>query len=121
MQAHKPPICMTQGLLKQWLSKYGKAAAAHDASSSSGSAAVRISSRAELEEKFGNVLHTIADANPTPFRFCGAMQKRSPPVYVTPGVAKEWFKKVKLVVPDDYPGNKLGICQYLISHFQTSV
>ena len=26
LRAHKPAICMTQGLLKQWFSKYGGAA-----------------------------------------------------------------------------------------------
>ena len=58
LQAHKPPICMTQGVLKQWLLKYGKSAAAGNAASSSAppaSAAISIKSCADLQEKFGHV------------------------------------------------------------------
>ena len=38
LRAHKPAICMTQGLLKQWFLKYGGAAAGGNAASSSGQA-----------------------------------------------------------------------------------
>ena len=44
LRARSPPICMTQGLLKQWLLKYGRAKEAAGAEP-----VIRISSRAELE------------------------------------------------------------------------
>ena len=47
---------MTQGLLKQWFSKYGKPAAAPQSA-----AEVRIASRQELEAKYGHLLPTLAD------------------------------------------------------------
>ena len=87
LRARRPPICMTQGLLKQWLLKYGRvldAAGAEDL--------IRISSRAELESKYGDTLATMADEYSTPYRLCAALKKRSPPVLVTDAVAKEWFK-----------------------------
>ena len=75
LRAHKPAICMTQGLLKQWFSKYGGAAAEGNAASSSGqpaSAAISITSRAELQQKFGDVLQSMADEHPTAYRLRAA-------------------------------------------------
>ena len=34
----------------------------------------------------------LADEYPTTFKLCGALRKQSPPVLVSAGVAKEWFK-----------------------------
>ena len=95
LRAHKPAICMTQGLLKQWFLKYGGAATGGNAASSSGqavSAAIRITSRAELQQKFGDVLQSMADEHPTAYRLRAALVKMSPSVLVSDGVAKEWFK-----------------------------
>ena len=86
LRAHKPAICMTQGLLKQWLLKYGSAAAEGNAAS------ISITSRAELEQRFGDVLQRMADEHPTAYRLRAALEKMSPSVLVTAGIAKEWFK-----------------------------
>ena len=45
LRAHKPAICMTQGLLKQWFSKYGHCAAAGNALCAGGPAPISITSR----------------------------------------------------------------------------
>ena len=54
--------------------------------------AIRISNRAELETKYGDILGPMADANPSAYLLCAALKKLTPPVLVTDGVAKEWFK-----------------------------
>ena len=85
LRAHKPAICMTQGLLKQWFSKYGSAGPEGHSASSSGQAAcaaISISSRAELQEKYGDTLQSMADENPTAYRLCAALKKMSPSVLV---------------------------------------
>ena len=78
LRAHKPAICVTQGLLKQWFLKYGSAVAEGKSDSSTGqpaSAAISIESRAELEQKFGDVLQSMADEHPTAYRLRAAMEK----------------------------------------------
>ena len=48
--------------------------------------AITIKSRAELEQKFGDVLQGMADQHPTPYRLRAAMEKMSPSVSVSDGV-----------------------------------
>ena len=54
LRAHNPSICMTQGILKQWFSKY-------ETGGQQASTAIAISSRGELEQKYGDVLHKMAE------------------------------------------------------------
>ena len=89
LRAHKPAICMTQGILKQWFLKYGPAA---PSAGEPAIDAISISSRADLEQKYGDVLHTMADEHPTAYRLCAALKKMSPSVSDSAGIAKEWFK-----------------------------
>ena len=85
----KPPVCMTQGLLKQWFLKY----ASKRTSASAVATAISISSRNELEEKYGHSLSTMAEQYPTAFKLCAAFKKLTPPVSLPAQVAKEWFKR----------------------------
>ena len=85
LRAHKPAICITQGILKQWYLKYGSAGPEGHSASSSGQAvcaAISISCRAELQEKYGDILQSMADENPTAYRLCAALKKMSPSVLV---------------------------------------
>ena len=86
LRKRKPAIKMTQGVLQQWFLKYGVVSDPGTAS------AITVSSRLELETKYGHVLEGLADQYPTPFKRCGAFKKQSPSVLVTPGCSKEWFK-----------------------------
>ena len=89
LKTRRPPICITDGVLKQRFKKYGHK---EDATAAEAETAIRISNRAELETKYGDILGPMADANPSAFRLCAALKKLTPPVLVTDGVAKEWFK-----------------------------
>ena len=53
---------------------------------------MKVSSSAELQEKYGDVVAVLAEENPSSHKLCQALKRRTPPVYVTDGVAKEWFK-----------------------------
>ena len=85
LRGHNPSICIGQGVLKQWLSKYQSGA-------KPASEAISSASRAELQQKYGEELQRMADEHPTPYRLRQALEKRSPPVLATAGVLKEWFK-----------------------------
>ncbi len=78
----RPPIEVKEGVLKVWLAKTGLP-----------EGAVRVSSSAELQEKYGDVLERLAEENPSPYKLCKALKKSTPPVYVTDATAKQWFKR----------------------------
>ena len=58
-----------------------------------GDTAVRVASREDLEARYGHILQSMADEYPTAYKLCGAFKKLSPPVLLTDGIAKEWFKR----------------------------
>ena len=41
------------------------------------------------------MLEVLAAENSSAYTLCRALKKRAPPVYVTDGVAKEWFKRYR--------------------------
>ena len=55
--------------------------------------AVKITSSVELQEKYGDVVQLLVAEHHTAYRLCKALRNRTPPVSVTDGVAKEWFKR----------------------------
>ena len=64
LRHRRPAICMTPGILKQWFLKYSPPASVSSASEPG----IRITSRKELESRYGHVLTTMADQYPTPFK-----------------------------------------------------
>ena len=80
---------LTEGLLKQWFLKYGHGTGSTPAATSSTAAApISISSRAELEAKYGEILPSLADSHPSAYRLCKALRQLTSSVLVTDGVAK---------------------------------
>ena len=53
---------------------------------------MKVWSSAELQQKYGDVLPLLAEENSSPYKLCKALKTRTPPVYVTDAIAKEWFK-----------------------------
>ena len=65
--ANRPryPILVSDGVLKQWFLKYNSTVGAGAAAPE---AVVSITSRADLESKYGHMLGTLADEYPTEFK-----------------------------------------------------
>ena len=84
LENRQPPIRVSDGLLKVWLAKTGLP-----------EGAVKVSSCAELQEHYGDVLEVLAAETSSSYTLCSALKKRTPPVYVTDGVAKQWFKRCR--------------------------
>ena len=78
----QPPIVVSEGVVRQWLKKSIKPADA-----------VTVSSTDELQEKYGSLVKGLASEHATPYRLCKALRSQTPPLYVTDGIAKQWFKK----------------------------
>ena len=48
---------------------------------------------AELQHQYGETLRELAVQHPTAYKLCQVLRKREPPIFVSDGVAKQWFKK----------------------------
>ena len=76
----QPPIIVTDGMLKLWFEKFRLP-----------SDAVTVSSAEELHREYGEILPALAAQNPTPYRLTRVLKARTPPLYVSDAVLKQWF------------------------------
>ena len=74
LSQHKPPIIVTDGMLKIWFAKYRLP-----------EDAVTVSSAVDLHTRYGEVLPAIAVQNPTPYRLSKVLEavflKSTPKLY----------------------------------------
>ena len=78
----KPSIKVGVAVCRGWLQQYRPI-----------EGAVKIESAEDLEEKYGDLTRQYAVDNPTAYLLCKAYRARTPPVFITDGVAKQWFLK----------------------------
>ena len=55
--------------------------------------AVTVSSAEELHRRYGDVLPALAAQNPTPYGLTRVLKARTPPLYVSDAVLKQWFQR----------------------------
>ena len=82
LEKRKPPIFVTDGVLRNWFANCRIPADA-----------VKVSSALDLNEKCGTFLGALAANNSSAFLLGRALKTRTPPVYATDGVLKEWFRR----------------------------
>ena len=71
LSQRKPPIIVTDGMLKIWFAKFRLP-----------SDAVTVSSAEELHRRYGDLLPALAAQNPTAHRLRRVLKARTPPLYV---------------------------------------
>ncbi len=87
LEERRPPLYYTDGVLKQWLQKYG---------SGSSHATLRTNatlSAKELQEQYGEILQEEARESPTAYKLQKALARRSPSLHVSEAALKQWFAK----------------------------
>ena len=82
LSQRNPPIIVTDGMLKIRFAKFCLP-----------SDAVTVSSAEELHRRYGDVLLALAAQNPTPYRLSRVLKARTPPLYVSDAVLKQWFQR----------------------------
>ena len=80
LSKRKPPIIVTDGMLKIWFAKFRLP-----------SDAVTVSSAEELHRRYGDLLPAFAAQNPTAYRLTRVLKARTPPLYVSDAVLKQWL------------------------------
>ena len=85
LSQRKPPIIVTDGMLKLWFAKFRLP-----------SDAVTVSSAEELHRRYGDVLPALAAHNPTAYRLMKVLQARTPPLYVSEEVLKQWLRRYSI-------------------------
>ena len=73
----KPPVIVTDGMLKNWFAKFCLP-----------SDAVTVSSVEELRRRYGDLSPAPAAQNPTAYRLTRVLKARTPPLYVSGAVLK---------------------------------
>ena len=53
--------------------------------------AVTVSSAEELHRRFGDILPALAAQNPTAYRLTRVLKARTPPLYVSDAVLRQWL------------------------------
>ena len=89
-----PPIIVTDGMLKMWFAKHRLP-----------SDAVTVSSAEELHTRYGDILPALAAQNPTPYRLMRVLKARTPPLYVSDAVLKQWFLRYFDAMPINSAGH----------------
>ena len=82
LSQRKPPIIVTDGMLKLWFAKYRLP-----------SDAVTVDSLEELHSRYGDVLPALAAQNPTAYRLDKVLKERTPPLHVSEEVLKRWLRR----------------------------
>ena len=95
LSQRKPPIIVTDGMLKLWFAKYRLP-----------SDAVTVDSLEELHSKYGDVLPSLAAQHPTAYRLNKVLKERTPPLYVSEEVLKRWLRRY---TDGDLLGINLGL------------
>ena len=80
LSQREPPIIVTDGMLKIWFAKFRLP-----------SDAVTVSSAEELHRRYGDLLPALAAQNPTAYRLTRVLKARTPPLYVSDAVLKQWL------------------------------
>ena len=80
LSQRRPPIIVTDGMLKLWFAKYRLP-----------SDAVTVESVEELHTRYGDVLPALAAQSPTAYRLNKLLKELTPPLYVSEEVLKLWF------------------------------
>jgi hypothetical protein len=75
LSERQPPIIVTDGMLKIWFAKFRLSSDAAD----------------ELHRRYGDLLSALAAQNPTAYRLMRVLKARTPPLYVSDAVLKQWF------------------------------
>ena len=76
-----PPVPVSMGTVKQWWMKYKVT-----------EGSIRLTTAAELHEKYGESILHMAAEYPTAFKLCKALRDRDPPICIDDGIAKEWLR-----------------------------
>ena len=80
LSQRQPPIIVSDGMLKVWFAKYRLP-----------SDVVTVSSVEELNRTYGDILLALAVQHPTSYRLMRALQTRTPPVYASDSMLRNWF------------------------------
>ena len=80
LSQRKPPIIVTDGMLKTWFASFRVS-----------SDAVTVSSADELDRTYGDILPALAAQNPTSYRLMRVLKGLTPPLCVSDGVLRQWF------------------------------
>ena len=94
LSQRKPPIIVTDGMLKVWFAKFRLP-----------SDAVTVSSAEELHRRYGDLLPALAAQNPTAYRLMRVLKARTPPLYVSEQVLKQWFLRYFYAEPINSAGH----------------
>ena len=82
LSQRRPPVIVTDGMLKLWFAKYRVP-----------SDAVTVESVEELHTRYGDVLPALAAQNPTAYRLDKVLKGRTPPLHVSEEVLKRWLRR----------------------------
>ena len=94
LSQRKPPIIVTDGMLKIWFAKFRLS-----------HGALTVSYAEELHGRYGDVLCALATQNPTAYRLMRVLKGRTPPVHVSDAVLKQWFQRYFDAVPINSAGH----------------
>ena len=75
--------------------------------------AVTVSSAEELHRRYGDILPALAAQTPTAYRLMRVLKARTPPLYVSESVMRQWFLRYFDAVPINSAGHlklKYGDC-----------
>ena len=77
-----PPITVTYATVRTWWSKYKLAIGT-----------TSVATAQALEDQHGDSIRHLTVDNATAYKLCKALRERSPPLFVSDGVAKQWLSK----------------------------
>ena len=103
LSQRRPPIIVTDGMLKLWFAKYRLP-----------SDAVTVPSAEELHTRYGDVLPALAAQKPTAYRLNKVLKERTPPLYVSEDVLKRWLLRY---TDGDLLGINLGFFWDRFNHY----
>ena len=72
LASRRPPVYVSEGIVKQWMSHYRSPAGA-----------IQVSTADEMEGRYGEKIRGLAAANRTGYRLMKALKTLSPPLYAT--------------------------------------
>ena len=84
LKARKPPILVSDAMLKVWFGKYRLPPGG-----------VKVSSAQELNERFGEEVVELEKKNGTAYLLSKALKARNPPVLAPDGVCRQWLLRYR--------------------------
>jgi hypothetical protein len=88
LASRRPPVYVSEGIVKQWMSHYRSPAGA-----------IQVSTADEMEGRYGEKIRGLAAANRTGYRLMKALKTLTPPLYATEKAAGTWLRKYGLHSP----------------------